>query len=71
MLMKMPIHLNSAPGMEIYAFLKERLNLPDNCIEVTVKIKRDDLITVTAVYYPTRSPNERAVTKTYDLFPQQ
>ena len=66
----MPIHINSTPGLEIYAFLRSRLNLPDNCVEVTLSIKQNDLIAVSCKYYPSREKNEPTY-KNYDLFSEQ
>lgn len=50
----MPIHMNSADGIEVLEFLKRKLDLPDNCIEVHVTLKANDLIQVDCKYYPSR-----------------
>jgi hypothetical protein len=66
----MPIHMNSKQGLELYAYLKGVLSLPDNCIEVTITLKQNDLISVCCTYYPSRSSDEPCI-KTFDLFPAE
>lgn len=70
MKMMMPIHINSRAGLNIYDYLKEALSLPDNCVEITVVIKHNDLISVTCKYYPGAKTNEPVV-KTLDMFPTE
>lgn len=65
MKMKMPIHINSDAGSEIYEFLKSKLSLPENCVEVILTLKQNDLFTVSCKYYPSK---EEHVYKNYDLF---
>ncbi len=66
----MPIHMNSKQGLELYSYLKQFLNLPDNCIEVVITLKQNDLVSVCCKYYPSRGINEPYI-KTFDLFPAE
>jgi hypothetical protein len=51
-LMKGPIHINSKKGIEIFNYLKEALNLPDNLVECSVSFKLNDVFVVDCKYYP-------------------
>jgi len=50
--MKGPIHINSKKGIEIFNYLKEALNLPDNLVECSVSFKLNDVFVVDCKYYP-------------------
>jgi hypothetical protein len=65
-----PIHMNSKKGLEVYNYLKDALSFPDNCTEVTVTLKHNDIIQVFCVYYP-RGPNCEPVSETFSVFPSQ
>ncbi len=62
--------MNSRQGLELYAYLKHVLSFPDNCVEVNVTLKQNDLVSVSCKYYPSKDSNEPD-TKTYDLFPSE
>lgn len=66
----MPIHMNSKVGGELYAHLKKVLSFPDNCVEVNITLRQNDLISVTCIYYPSKETNEPTC-KTFDLFPAE
>lgn len=48
-----PMHTNSKEGLELFNYLKEKLNLPANIVEFSVNLKLNDLVTVDCTYYPT------------------
>lgn len=52
-----PLHSNNREAIEIFNYIKERLNIPDNVIEMTLKFKHNDLVTVECTYYPSRKEN--------------
>jgi hypothetical protein len=56
--MKTPIHANNREALEIFQYLKEKLSLPDNVVEFTLKYKLEDLLTVECIYYPKRRSND-------------
>ena len=66
----MPIHMNSQTGIELYNYLKKVLSLPDNCVEVSITLKQNDLVSVTCKYYPSKDTHEPTC-KTFDLFPTE
>ena len=47
------LHTNSGKGKEIADYLRHELGLPETLISFEVKFERQELITVTCVYYPT------------------
>jgi hypothetical protein len=49
-----PIHSNSKDAIELFEYIKDKLNLPDNVIEFKLHYKVEDLIKVECVYYPSR-----------------
>lgn len=53
--MKHPMHANNREALEIFNYLKEKLNLPDNVIEFTLTYKVEDHLTVECRYYPKRN----------------
>lgn len=59
--------MNSRDGLEIFDYLKSKLNLPDNCVEIVVNLKQNDLILVSCKYYPSKD-NREPVHKTFDMF---
>jgi hypothetical protein len=65
-----PIYLNSQAGIDLYSYLKNVLAFPDNCLEVTIKLKHNDMIQVDCLYYP-RGPNCEPVSETFSVFPSQ
>lgn len=46
------MHTNSKEGLELFNYLKEKLNLPANVVEFSVNLKLNDLVTVDCTYYP-------------------
>lgn len=50
--LKGPIHINSKKGIDIFNFLKQNLNLPDNIVECSVSFKLNDVFVVDCKYYP-------------------
>lgn len=47
------LHTQSGKGKEIADYLRRELGLPEKLISFEVKFERQELITVTCVYYPT------------------
>lgn len=47
------LHTNSGKGKEIADYLRHELGLPEKLISFEVKFERQELITVTCVYFPT------------------
>lgn len=48
---------NSKAYEEIIKYLQEKLNLPDELIEINLSVKALEPIVVTTTYYPRSNPN--------------
>lgn len=59
--MTFPVHVNSREGAEIFEFLRDKLDLPDNVYEVFISMKYDDLIRITCSYYAKRKDNQSLI----------
>ena len=60
--------MNSQKGLELYSYLKNALGLPDNCVEVNIQLKQDELVLVSCRYYPSNA--HEPVSQTIDMFPE-
>lgn len=64
-LIRSPIDSNHEEAVEIFKFLKDRLDLPDNIIEFKLTFKLNAPLVVECAYYPNRTGKNEQLSFTY------